>query len=211
FLSAMEAGVDKRRMTSVAPRIAVGWHHYIPDSTSARSMPWLEVTQTLNGSGANQRGKYKSAYMKQGFPDRQIEAIWKWLTVESPEFPANSQALLQVDSYGCKINDVAREKTAIPQRSSILKLQYQTYWTSPEDDQVNLNWINGFYHDMYGDGGPMPDKVLDGCYVNYCDSDLKDWQTLYYAENYPRLQRAKAAWDPHNIFWHGQSIELPGR
>jgi FAD/FMN-containing dehydrogenase len=210
FLSAMEAGVDKARVQSVAPHIAVGWHHYIPDSTSARSMPWLEVTQTLNGSGANQRGKYKSAYTKEGFPDRQLETIWNWLTVESAEYPANSQALLQVDSYGCKINEVAREATAVPQRSSILKLQYQTYWTAPEDDRVNLAWINGFYRDMYGDRGPMPDKVFDGCYVNYCDSDLKDWQTLYYGENYPRLQRAKAAWDPHDIFHHGQSIELPG-
>lgn len=209
FLNAMEAGVDKARVRSVAPRIAVGWHHYIPTTTSARRMPWLEVTQSLNGSGANQRGKYKSAYMKKGFPDSQLETIWKWLTVESSEYPPNSQALVQVDSYGCKINDVASEATAVPQRSSILKLQYQTYWTEPDQDQVNLNWINGFYRDMYGDRGPWPDDVVDGCYVNYCDSDLRDWQYLYYKENYPRLQRAKAEWDPYNIFHHGQSIELP--
>lgn len=209
FINAMEAGVDKARVRFVAPRIVIGWHHYIPASTSARRMPWLEATQTLNGSGANQRGKYKSAYMKKGFPEAQYDTIWKWLTIENDQYPANGQALVQVDSYGCRINAVAPDATAVPQRSSILKLQYQTYWTEPGEDQVNLAWINDFYQEMYGPRGPWPDDVFDGCYVNYCDSDLVDWQFLYYKESYPRLQRAKREWDPHNIFHHGQSIELP--
>ncbi len=209
FLHAMEAGVDGGRLRSVTPRVAAGWHHYIPATANARRMPWLEVTQTLNGSGANRRGKYKSAYMKQGFPESQLPTIWKWLTVDSEEYPGNAEALLQVDSYGCAINRVGPQETAVPQRSSVLKLQYQTYWAQPSDDQANLNWVNGFYDEMYGARGPWPDAVFDGCYVNYCDSTLKDWQHLYYKENYPRLQRAKAVWDPHNIFHHEQSIELP--
>lgn len=97
----------------------------------------------------------------------------------------------------------------MPQRSSILKLQYQTCWTEPAQDQVNLDWINGFYQEMYGERGPWPGEAFDGAYVNYCDSDLVDWQYLYYKDNYPRLQKAKAEWDPHDIFHHGQSIELP--
>ena len=62
---------------------------------------------------------------------------------------------------------------------------------------------------MYGGRGPWPDDTFDGCYVSYCDSDLKDWQYLYYKENYERLQRVKREWDPLNVFYHGQSIELP--
>jgi FAD/FMN-containing dehydrogenase len=209
FLSRMEEGVDTKRVSIVAPRIAVGWHHFIPAATAVRVMPWLEVTQTLNGSGPNQRGKYKSAYMKKGFPEGQLPTIWKWLTVENDDYPANSQALLQVDSYGCNINTVAPDATAVPQRSSILKLQYQTYWTDPSQDPQNLAWINHFYRDMYGERGPWPDETFDGCYVNYCDSDLADWQYLYYKENYPRLQKTKQEWDPHNVFHHGQSIQLP--
>ncbi|HSY51437.1 MAG TPA: BBE domain-containing protein [Thermoanaerobaculia bacterium] len=49
---------------------------------------------------------------------------------------------------------------------------------------------------------------MDGCYVNYPDMDLKDWEHLYYLENYPRLQNVKAEWDPHNIFHHGQSVRV---
>jgi hypothetical protein len=62
--------------------------------------------------------------MKKAFPQRQIDTMWKYL---NDDF-ANPQSLLQVDSYGCKVNRVASDATAIPQRSSIMKLQYQTYW-----------------------------------------------------------------------------------
>lgn len=208
FLDYMRSGLDLAKVKIVAPRVPVGYHHLVSRTTATRRMPWLEATQTLNGSGPNQRGKYKSAYMKKAFPESQIDTIWKWLTIDSAEYPPNSQALLQVDSYGCRVNAVAPDATAVPQRSSVLKLQYQTYWTKPTDDASNLRWINDFYREMYGDRGPWPDETFDGCYVNYCDSDLQDWQYLYYKENYPRLQKAKREWDPLNVFHHHQSVEL---
>jgi hypothetical protein len=129
--------------------------------------------------------------------------MWKFL---SDDFD-NPQALLQVDSYGCRINAIPSKATAVPQRSSILKLQYQTYWTTEAETEKNLRWINDFYVAMYGPDGPRPDDTMDGCYVNYPDMDLKDWEYLYYLENYPRLQAVKAEWDSHNVFHHGQSVK----
>lgn len=207
LLDAIQGRMNTRKVPLVAPRVPVGWHHLVARSQDERVMPWLEVTQTLNGSGPNQRGKYKSAYMKQPFPQSQYGKLWNWLTVENSTYPPNAQALLQVDSYGCQINAVASDATAVPQRSSIMKLQYQTYWTDPSQDAQNLAWIRDFYVDMYGARGPYPDDTFDGCYVNYCDSDLVDWQFLYYKDNYARLQRAKSAWDRNDIFHHQQSIE----
>jgi FAD/FMN-containing dehydrogenase len=185
---------------------AVGRHYFPLGTMEVHRLPWLYATQTLDGSGANQRGKYKSAYMKKAFPRPQIETMWKYL---NDDF-RNPQALLQVDSYGCAVNRVASDATAIPQRSSVMKLQYQTYWVHEEDTEANLKWIDHFYVAMYGEAGPRSDGTMDGCYINYPDVDLKDWQFLYYLENYPRLQRVKAAWDPLNVFNHRQSIELSG-
>jgi hypothetical protein len=175
-------------------------------STTITSLPWLQATQWLNGSGKNQRGKYKSAYMKAPFPEDQIQAIHSALT---DAHYTNPQALLQIDSYGCQVNALAPDATAVAQRSSIMKLQYQTYWALPEDDDVNLRWINGFYADVYSATGGLPvsNRVTDGCFVNYCDVDLgPSWPTLYYKDGYPALQAVKARWDPRNVFNHAQSV-----
>jgi hypothetical protein len=182
----------------------------IPPTTSVVTLPWLQATQWLNGSGRNQRGKYKSAYMKSPFPERQIGAIWSALTDEHYK---NPQALLQIDSYGCQVNAVGPHATAVPQRSSIMKLQYQTYWADRKDDDVNLRWINNFYANVYSDtaGVPVSNRVTDGCFINYPDVDLPaSWPTLYYKSSYRRLQVVKAQWDPRNVFNHAQSI-VPAR
>ena len=143
--------------------------------------------------------------MKKAFPPGQVDTMWRYLTDDF----TNPQALLQVDSYGCAVNRVPSDATPVPQRSSIMKLQYQTYWTDEKDSPANLDWIGRFYADMYGSAGPVSDEVMDGCYVNYPDVDLEDWQGLYYLGLYPRLQEVKARWDPNDIFNHAQSIALP--
>ena len=67
-----------------------------------------------------------------------------------------------------------------------------------------------------GTGGvPAPGERTDGALINHPDADLADpalntsgvpWSTLYYKENYPRLQRVKAEWDPRDVFHHALSI-----
>lgn len=182
---------------------------------------FYEAVQTLNGSGPNQRGKYKSAYMRKAFPIDQVEAIYTWLTTVPPGLAVAdmTQSLLQVDSYGGRINTVAPGETAVPQRTSIMKLQYQTYWTSPENDQAHLQWISGFYQDVYKYTGGTPDPLkdttqnVDGCYYNYPDIDLNGPDNdkeialrLYFGENLPRLKAVKQRWDPNNYFNSSQSI-----
>lgn len=203
FARAVSAGLPAP-VANIVPRMHQRMVNQPPDITT---YGWLDATRMFSGTGPSQRGKYKSAYMLQPFPDEQIDTIWEFLV--NPISP-NPQALLQVDGYGCQINAVDPAGTAVAQRSSIMKLQYQTYWTDPSGDEANLEWIRSFYTAMYGAQGPLPDTVMDGCYVNYPDVDLVDWPTLYYKENYARLQRVKARWDPLNIFNHQQSIALPG-
>ena len=77
-----------------------------------------------------------------------------------------------------------------------------------------------YYRDLYASTGgvPVPGDAADGCYINYPDIDMADpewntsgvpWHTLYFKDNYPRLQRVKAAWDPRNVFHHALSIRPP--
>jgi aclacinomycin oxidase len=87
----------------------------------------------------------------------------------------------------------------------------------PQDEARNLAWVRAFYRDLFADTGgvPVPGVVCDGTFINHPDVDLADpdwntsgvpWHTLYYKDNYPRLQRIKAHWDPRNDFHHALSI-----
>ncbi|WP_420844516.1 BBE domain-containing protein [Kibdelosporangium phytohabitans] len=101
-----------------------------------------------------------------------------------------------------------------------MKLIIYVQWSDQADDAGYISWLRDFYRELYADTGgvPVPNAVTDGCYVNYPDIDLSDprqnrsavpWYTLYYKENYPRLQQVKSAWDPRDTFRHGQSVQLP--
>lgn len=214
YLSAVTAGVGAQRR---AMTVRMGEHAALPQFASPRKLPWYIATDSLSGGNPTLYGKYKSAYARKGFSPAQIKAMYKHLSRTDYE---NGDALVQIDSYGGRINAVEPGDTAVPQRDSILKLQYQTYWTDPSTEDRHLTWIREFYKDVYAETGgvPVPNEINDGCYVNYPDKDLGDaawntsstaWNSLYYKDNYTRLQRVKAAWDPKNVFHHAQSIRLP--
>ncbi|MFJ3791545.1 FAD-binding oxidoreductase [Kitasatospora sp. NPDC090091] len=213
FLAAVEAGM--KTPSTVQTYSAGGL--FLPYPDKSRQMPWFQATMTLNPSGDNQRGKYKSAYHRTPFTKAHVDAFWAWLTKDVPDVDL-TQTLVQIDSYGCRINAHRPAETAVPQRDSIMKLQYQTYWTDPAEDAAHLAYLSGLYRDVYRATGGIPeiDTDTDGAYVNYPDTDLgvagqphPPYQRLYYKQNYSRLQRAKKTWDPKNVFHHAQSITLP--
>ncbi|MFW6725178.1 FAD-binding oxidoreductase [Streptomyces sp. MAR4 CNY-716] len=187
----------------------------MPELFAPQARPWLVATRQLGGSGWGGRGDYKSAYLRQAFPEEQISAMYKNLTETDQR-----SALVSIDSYGAQVNAVGTDATAAPQRDSILKLQYQAYWSEDAEEAAKLSWIRNMYRDVYADTGgvPVPNEVNDGCYINYPDIDLSDpewntsdtpWHDLYYKQGYPRLQQVKAAYDPGNVFRHAQSVRLP--
>ncbi|WP_380283076.1 FAD-dependent oxidoreductase [Kitasatospora purpeofusca] len=216
FLAEVEAGMRTKATTQTTQTGQTGLL-YLPFPDRRRRLPWLQATMTVNGSGANQRGKYKSAYHRTAFTPAQIDTWWTWLTkdVEGVDL---TQTLVQIDSYGCRVNDRGTTETAAPQRDSVMKLQYQTYWTDPAQDAGHLAYLRGLYQDTYRTTGGIPDlgTDTDGAYVNYPDTDLGTtadrnpaYQRLYYKQNYARLQHAKQLWDAGNVFHHAQSITLP--
>jgi hypothetical protein len=228
-------------LPAVHLRRPLGGHPGYMSSTSSslteQHLTYLEAVQTLNGSGPNQFGKYKSAYMKKGFPADQIKTIFDYLHL-TPNGLDMSQCLLQVDSYGGAINRVSPTATAVPQRSSIMKLQYQAYWNNAAEPgqagkspyremaQAYLEWINKFYAEVYAAMGGTPDPLkdasgtVDGCYYNYCDSVLGTHEDgridqamwLYFLNNFRNNTRnlvgIKRHWDPLNYFHGPQSIPL---
>lgn len=205
---------------------------------SVQHLTFLETVWTLSGNGPNQFGKYKSAYLNAAIAEDQVAAMYKWLRTTPEGIPAAQMgpSLVQVDSYGGAVNNVLPTATALPQRSALLKLQFQTYWNNAsrvgslapgwetEQEQAHLSWMRNLYSDTFASTGGTPNPAEDsrgivgGCYYNYPDVDLgtnadgriDEALWLYFLDNYrnnPRnLVGIKQRWDPTNLFRHAQSI-----
>jgi FAD/FMN-containing dehydrogenase len=110
-----------------------------------------------------------------------------------------SSAAILLDSYGGAINRIAPEATAFVHRSARFAVQYLTYYASAAQRPAARGWLEGAW-------APLRPYVSGEAYQNYADPDLADWQRAYYATNYPRLQRAKAKYDPDRRFDFAQAI-----
>lgn len=219
FLAEMTAGLDiaHQPMTS-----AMGELSAMPELAKPRRMPWLQATRYLGTTNPtlndpSLKGDFKSSYYRTAMPDAHVDAFYKHLTRDDLNNPTASVLL---SSFGGQVNAVAPGDTAAPHREAAYKAAWMIWWTDPADEAKSLQWIREFFHGAYADTGgvPVPNAVTDGCYVNYPDIDLHDpayntsgvpWSTLYYKDNYPRLQQVKKKYDPRNVFRHSQSIQLP--
>jgi len=158
--------------------------------------------------------KVKDALLRKRFTDRQIAVAYDYLTSSDHDIMGG---MLGLATYGGRINTVASDATAAAQRNSILDIACNTGWLDPRDEAKNLTWVRAFYRDLFAESGgvPVPGEAYDGAFINHPDVDLADptlntsgvpWHTLYYKENYPRLQRIKARYDPRDVFRHALSI-----
>jgi aclacinomycin oxidase len=158
--------------------------------------------------------KIKDAFFRKGMTDRQIGVAYHFLTRTDHDIPGGMMGLA---TYGGRINTVASDATASAQRNSILTTSCTAGWMDPKDAERNLAWVRAFYREMFAETGgvPVPGDRSDGAFINHPDADLADpqwntsgvpWHTLYYKDNYSRLQQIKARWDPNNVFHHALSI-----
>ncbi|GAB3406896.1 FAD-binding oxidoreductase [Flindersiella endophytica] len=190
-----------------------------PTIVPSTELPWLQSAIQLNGGqvpGESETGssKVKAAYLRKRFTDEQISLTYDYLAGDKR---GDAGGGLWFVAYGGKVNTVAPDATAMPQRDSILKAIFLTGWENPADQPKHMKWIREWYRDTYAETGgvPVPGDNVDGSYINYPDKDLADpewnksgvpWSTLYYKDNYPRLQRVKAKYDPRDVFNHALSV-----
>ena len=192
-----------------------------PKTRELARMSWLEFAlnpfpDLFAAPPGGVSAKVKDALLKKRFTDRQIGVAYDYLTRSDHDVPGG---MLGLATYGGRINTVARDATAAAQRDSILDIACTTGWLDPREEAKNLTWVRAFYRDLFAESGgvPVPGEAYDGAFINHPDVDLADpalntsgvpWHTLYYKENYPRLQRIKARWDPRDVFRHALSIRV---
>ncbi len=161
--------------------------------------------------------KVKDAMLRKPLTDRQFEIVYDHMN--RTEFDVMGGAF-GFASYGGAVNSVAADATASVQRSSIFDMACNVGWLNPAEEAESLRWVRGFYRDLFADTGgvPVPGDHYDGTFINHPDTDLLDpglntsglpWHAFYYKNNYSRLQKVKARWDPRDVFRHALSVRLP--
>ena len=194
-----------------------------PHGLEPRALPWLDFA--LNPfpdlfGGAPPEGvssKVKDALLRRRFTARQAETAFDFLT--GGRHPG-AIGMLGFASYGGRVNAATADATAAVQRGAIFDMACNTGWVDPAAAEVNLAWVRDFYRALFTDTGgvPVPGAPYDGSLINHPDTDHADrsmntsgvpWSTIYYQDNYPRLQQIKARWDARNVFRHALSIQLP--
>lgn len=198
---------------------ALGEGFRAPGGRELARMSWLEFAlnpfpDLFAAPPGGVSVKVKDALLKKRFTDRQIGVAYDHLTSTDHDVMGG---MLGLATYGGRINTVAPDATAAAQRGSILDIACTTGWLDPREEGANLAWVRAFYRELFAESGgvPVPGEACDGAFINHPDTDLADpalntsgvpWHTLYYQDNYPRLRRVKARWDPRNVFRHALSI-----
>lgn len=224
---AMQWITSRNSYLASSPRAAESVLHAKAPAVSKTDIPvsrqsWLEAMVGGQSGSAIQfadrnRAKYKSCYMKQNFTDEEARTFYRMFTSDRTR-----GLIVAVDSYGGAVNSVERAAdTAIPQRASVMKLQYMSFWKRQEEDGYRLHGIREAYQQIYSTaevsqrykGAPYPGDHYEGCYINYPDVDMLQypfWHELYYGTGslYGFLQDVKRKYDPHNIFHHSMSIRV---
>ncbi|WP_233221315.1 FAD-binding oxidoreductase [Streptomyces carminius] len=116
---------------------------------------------------------------------------------------AGQTRFLSFTATGGKANEAGRTETAYWHRGAQFMTGFAAMTPSasppPEEEAAMVDWVDR--------GSQVIDPASTGeAYVNFPDPRLADWRRAYYGDNYARLLRVKEAYDPNNVFHHGQSI-----
>jgi len=140
-----------------------------------------------------QNTAWSSAWAEQILPTDGITAIRSFLEkakgMESNFFFLNS---------GGEMNRVPSQDTAFFWRNTKYYVEWDASWTEECETQKNIKLVEQTRINLQ--------PYVIGSYVNVPDLNLKNYGQEYYGDNFARLRKVKAQYDPENVFNFVQSI-----
>ncbi len=116
---------------------------------------------------------------------------------------AGQKGMVLLDALGGAINHVKSHETAFVHRNDHFTAQYLAGFPVGTEESVLAeadDWIQRLKVAMRG-------WSTGRAYQNYIDARLDDWRAAYYGDNYPRLAKVRAAYDPTRMFRFPQGID----
>jgi FAD/FMN-containing dehydrogenase len=138
---------------------------------------------------------YATADYHDDFGDEAIEVFVEYGFERKA--PHSQQILLP---WGGAVGAVDEDATPMANRASHWVTHPFALWENPADTEANIAWARGFRRDIapYANGG---------VYLNFIGNEGQDRiHAAYGDEQYRRLAKVKAEWDPDNVFRGNQNI-----
>ncbi|MFF3691198.1 FAD-binding oxidoreductase [Streptomyces sp. NPDC002187] len=145
--------------------------------------------------------KFFSQFTRKPFPSEAISVVSSFIQ-NAPTDDSN----FFVQAFGGAVRKSPRGGTAFPHRDALFYSEPGVGWGTRGDEPgvcdpltpVAQTWIAEFSQALR--------PYVNGAYVNVPNIGQQDWQTAYWADNFDRLRKIKAQYDPHNVFQYEQSI-----
>ena len=102
-------------------------------------------------------------------------------------------------ALGSAINRVGADATAYSHRSANYVLNVHTRWDDASEDDKCVSWAREFFKDTE----PF---AMGGVYINFMADDEENRVSAGFGDNYDKLAKIKAKYDPKNLFRVNQNI-----
>lgn len=146
--------------------------------------------------------KFFSEFAKQLFPKKAIDVIGDFMrnapTEESNYF---------VDAFGGAIKREPHGGTAFVHRDAIFYGEIGAAWGTPSTTPGVCDPLTSTCQAWTAEFSQALRPYVDGAYVNVPNVGMQEWETAYWGrQNFERLRKIKAKYDPYNVFQYEQSI-----
>lgn len=114
-------------------------------------------------------------------------------------------ALIWMDPFGGKVNQISANSTAFPWRDAFANFAIFVFYLESFAEEQARDWMSQTW------SGLEPHMGKGSVYINFCFDNATtgqnaNWQDAYYGDNFRRLQNVKAQYDPNNKMNFPQSV-----
>lgn len=145
----------------------------------------------------DQNTTWSSTWVEKTLPEKGIKAIRRFL-----EKATGSESNFFFLNSGGVMNQVPPNATAFFWRNTRYYMEWDASWTRESEAQRNIALVEQTRKQLQ--------CYITGSYVNVPDLYITNFGQQYYGDNFARLRRVKAQYDPQNVFSFVQSIPPAG-
>jgi len=171
-----------------------GFRELGPAADLVGPMPYVELQRMIDDP-PGLRNYWTGDYLD-ALPDDAIEVF----ASHSERMPVPSACQSILFPWGGQVARVAPDATPMARREAAWIAHPFVLWESAADDERHLSWGRGI-------SAAMKPFATGGVYLNFIGNEGRDRVRAAFGDNYERLARIKAQYDPDNFFRLNQNIE----